>query len=68
MEEILTSMNQVAEGVRTSRSLFRLSKRHGVEMPITAEVYKVIYEGLEPRKAVRSLLDRPPKPELHGVT
>ena len=67
MEEILSSMNQVAEGVRTSKSLYRLSKKHRVEMPITAEVYKVIYENLAPKKAVRSLLDRPPKPELHGV-
>ncbi len=67
MEDILSSMNQVAEGVRTSKSLYRLATRHGVEMPITTEVYKVIHEGLEPKKAVRSLLDRPPKPELHGV-
>ncbi len=67
MDEILSSMNQVAEGVRTSKSLYRLSRKHGVEMPITEEVYKVVHQGLDPRKAVRSLLDRPPKPELHGV-
>ncbi len=67
MEEIRSSMNQVAEGIRTSKSLYRLSRRHNVEMPITAEVYKVVHKGLDPRKAVRSLLDRPPKPELHGV-
>ncbi len=67
MEEILVSMSQVAEGVRTSKSLYRLAKRHDVEMPITEEVYKVIHKGLDPRQAVRSLLDRPPKPELHGV-
>ncbi len=67
MDEILNSMTQVAEGVRTSRSLYSLSEKHGVEMPITAEVYKVIYKGVDPKDAVRSLLDRPPRPELYGV-
>ncbi len=67
MDQIMASMSQVAEGIRTSKSLYRLSKRHDVEMPITAEVYRVVHQGLDPRRAVRSLLDRPPKPELHGV-
>ena len=67
MEEILSSMKMVAEGVKTSMSLFMLSKRHDVEMPITHQVYKVIYEGLSPKDAVRALLERPQKYELYGV-
>ncbi len=67
MEEILSSMKMVAEGVKTSMSLFMLSKRHDVEMPITHHVYKVIYEGLSPKDAVRALLERPQKYELYGV-
>ena len=67
MEEILASMNMVAEGVKTSRSLYMLSRRHQVEMPIIEHVYRVIYEGMSPRDAVKGLLDRPQKYELHGV-
>ncbi len=67
MEEILASMNMVAEGVKTSKSLYMLAKRHQVEMPIIEHVYKVIYEGLSPRDAVKGLLDRPQKYELYGV-
>ncbi len=67
MEEILSSMKMVAEGVKTSKSIFNLSKKYQVDMPITAEVYKVIWEGKSPKDAVKTLLERPPKPELHGV-
>ncbi len=67
MEEILSSMKMVAEGVKTSMSLFMLSKKHDVEMPIIEQVYQVIHEGLSPKDAVRALLERPQKYELYGV-
>ncbi len=67
MDDILSSMSMVAEGVKTSKSLYELSKKHDVDMPITANVYKVIYEGLNPRQCVKALLERPLKHELHGV-
>ncbi len=67
MDEILSSMSMVAEGVKTSKSLYMLAKKHEVDMPITEHVYQVIYEGLSPRDAVRNLLERPQKYELYGV-
>ncbi|NPA95770.1 MAG: NAD(P)-dependent glycerol-3-phosphate dehydrogenase [Thermodesulfobacteria bacterium] len=67
MDEILDSMNMVAEGVKTSKSLYMLAQRHQVDMPIVEHVYKVIYEGMSPAEAVRGLLDRPQKYELYGV-
>ena len=48
----------VAEGVRTALSAHRLSARHGVEMPITAQVHALLYEGKPPADAVKDLLAR----------
>ncbi len=67
MDEILSSMSMVAEGVKTSKSLYMLARKNDVDMPITEHVYQVIYEGLSPRDAVRGLLERPQKYELYGV-
>ncbi len=67
IDSILSSMNMVAEGVRTSRALYRLSERYGEEMPITTQVYKVLYQSLEPKDAVQELLVRPLKQEFNGM-
>ena len=58
VEEALRGMGQVVEGITTTREVRRLAARHGVEMPITEQVYRVIYEGLAPPEAVRALLER----------
>jgi glycerol-3-phosphate dehydrogenase (NAD(P)+) len=62
---ILASMDMVAEGVFTTRSVHDKAARMGVEMPITAEVYRVLYEGKDPAAAVNDLMGRDPKSE-HG--
>ena len=64
LEQILSEMQQVAEGVRTTRSARALAERQGVEMPITREVYAVLFEGKSPRQAVSDLMQRAPRPEL----
>lgn len=58
LSDILGGMTMVAEGVKTARSTHHLAEREGVEMPITAEVYRVLYEGKAPGAAVESLLRR----------
>jgi len=63
LEQVLSEMKMVAEGVRTAKSAHRLAEREGVDMPITAEVYRALYEGKSPISAVESLLGRPPRPE-----
>jgi len=62
-EEITRSMRMVAEGVKTSRSAYELSLKMGVAMPITTEVYRILYEGRDPRDAVRELMLRDLKAE-----
>jgi len=56
--EILAGMSQVAEGVRTTRSAYELSRREGVEMPIVDAMYRVLYEDLAPLEAVVALMTR----------
>ena len=53
----------VVEGVATAKSAYDLSKKHKVEMPITTEVYRVLYENKDPKRAVHDLMTRAPKDE-----
>lgn len=64
--QILAGMNQVAEGVETTRAARRLAEGAGVEMPITGAVYGVLFEGLAPGEAVASLMTRAWRDELAG--
>lgn len=63
LDEITRSMRMVAEGVKTARSAYDLSEKMGVTMPITREVYRILYEGKDPRDAVRELMLRDLKAE-----
>lgn len=66
LDEILASMKMVAEGVRTTRAARALAEAHGVEMPIVEEVYNILFEGKNPKRATADLMLREPKPELWG--
>jgi len=63
LSEIIRKMKMVAEGVETVKSAFRLSKKLNVDMPITRQVYAVLYQGKSPKKAVTDLMTRPLKAE-----
>jgi glycerol-3-phosphate dehydrogenase (NAD(P)+) len=64
LEQIAASTQMVAEGVKTARAAWQLAQRHGVEVPITREVYGILYEGKSPKQAVRDLMTRDAKPEF----
>jgi glycerol-3-phosphate dehydrogenase (NAD(P)+) len=63
LEEILTGLGHVAEGVFTAAEVVGRSKKLGIEMPITQEVFAVIHKRKSPREAVLDLLDRSIKQE-----
>lgn len=63
LSEILTKMYDVAEGVPTAKAARELSKKMKIEMPITEEVYAVLYEDKDPFKAISSLMQRDLKNE-----
>lgn len=67
LDDILKEMKMVAEGVRTTRSAVALAKKYGVEMPITQEVYEILFHNKNPKKAVYDLMTRTPKPESKVV-
>ncbi|MGH7578344.1 MAG: NAD(P)H-dependent glycerol-3-phosphate dehydrogenase, partial [Longimicrobiales bacterium] len=66
LDEILASMNMVAEGVDTTRAALALARREGVEMPIVEEVHAVLFEGRTALDALDNLMTRDPKPEVWG--
>lgn len=63
LAEILAESRTVAEGVRTSKAAKELAERHGIEMPITAEMYGVLHQGESPRTALQRLMTRSLKAE-----
>lgn len=63
LQDIIKSLGHVAEGVTTAPEVLRLAERHGVDMPITQAVNRVLYEQLSPRRAVEELLHRNQKAE-----
>ena len=67
LDEILASTHSVAEGVSTTRAALKFAERYGVEMPITRQLSLVLFEGLDPHKAVPELMMRDPKHELQGM-
>ena len=63
LDRILGDMTAVAEGVQTTRAAYELARRHRVEMPITEQMFAILYEGRAPAEALRALMTRDPKPE-----
>ena len=63
-DQILKNLGHVAEGVYTTREVYKLSKKLGLDMPIVDAVYNIIYENSDINKTVSTLLARAPKFEI----
>jgi glycerol-3-phosphate dehydrogenase (NAD(P)+) len=63
LSDIIGSMRMVAEGVKTTHATVALARRHGVEMPITQQVYRILDGKISPRDAIRELMERTLKTE-----
>jgi glycerol-3-phosphate dehydrogenase (NAD(P)+) len=64
LKATLEGMVMVAEGVKTTKSAYDLCMKHKVEMPITQQVYRILYENLDPQRALQELMTREPKSEI----
>ena len=64
LDEALTSLHHVAEGVSTTVAARALGRRLGVEMPITEQMHQVLFEGKSPELAVADLMQREPQDEI----
>lgn len=63
LKQIEQEMNMVAEGVRTTKSIVALARKHGIEMPITEAVHAILFEDKKPLEAVSELMARAAKEE-----
>ncbi len=63
LDEIMSETKMVAEGISTSESAYCLGKKHNVEMPITEEIYKILFENKKPLDAIGDLMVRQSKRE-----
>jgi glycerol-3-phosphate dehydrogenase (NAD(P)+) len=67
LPDILAGIGQVAEGVPTTRALCDLAAGSGIELPLCAALYSVLFAGRPAREVIRELMLRPLKEELPGV-
>ena len=58
LNEIVTEMKMIAEGVKTTKSVYKLTKKYSVDMPIVDSTYKILYEEKPPKDAVMELMAR----------
>ena len=63
MAQAVKKVGQEAEGINSARELYRKSQTLNIEMPISEQVYRVLFEGHNPSAAVTALLEREPKAE-----
>ncbi|MGA2724814.1 MAG: NAD(P)H-dependent glycerol-3-phosphate dehydrogenase [Bryobacteraceae bacterium] len=63
LEEIVSSMKMVAEGIKTTNAVADLAKRHSVEMPICEQMLQMLQFGISPREAIQRLMERSLKGE-----
>ena len=67
LKEILAEMKMIAEGINTAKSVHQLIEKTGVEMPISEQVFQVLFSEKDPRKAIEDLMGRAPVPERHSL-
>lgn len=63
LAEAVAATGQTAEGVKSAQSVLELAARHGVDMPITEQVARVVHDGASPVSAMQTLMGRSPKAE-----
>ncbi|WP_416826746.1 NAD(P)H-dependent glycerol-3-phosphate dehydrogenase [Ectobacillus polymachus] len=67
LDEVLESMGMVVEGVRTTKAAHQLAQKMNVEMPITSELYEVLFHNKDVKEAVHSLMGRVRKHEMEAI-
>ncbi|KAI8894208.1 6-phosphogluconate dehydrogenase [Globomyces pollinis-pini] len=68
LDDIISSLGSVAEGVPTTKAAYELARKHNVDSPITDQVYAVLYENKPIDVAFKELMERDPSAELRGIS
>ena len=58
LNDILASMEMVAEGAETTRSIHDVAQKNNIDMPLCEQIYQVLFEDVSPRKAILELMGR----------
>ncbi|KRK90027.1 NAD(P)H-dependent glycerol-3-phosphate dehydrogenase [Lentilactobacillus sunkii] len=64
LDEVVKNMGMVIEGIATTRAAYELSKKRGVEMPITSAIYHVLYDGADIKETINQLMTREGRSEI----
>lgn len=67
LQEVLDHMGMVVEGIRTTEAAYALARQYDVQMPITDQLYHVLFENKEPKAAVEDLMGRVKRHEIEEV-
>ncbi|WP_252503450.1 NAD(P)H-dependent glycerol-3-phosphate dehydrogenase [Sporosarcina sp. Marseille-Q4943] len=67
LDDVVSGMGMVIEGVRTTKAAYQLSKRFDVSMPLTEALYSVLFDNVPPKEAVDQLMNRMKKQEIEDI-
>lgn len=67
IDQALNEMEMVAEGYKTVKAVYEVAQKHNLEMPITEQVYNILYNSKDPRQSVDDLMLRSKKHEIEAV-
>ena len=67
LEEVLDNMGMVVEGVRTTKAAYQLAAKYQVDMPITAALYNVLFNGSDVKESVDMLMNRDKRDEMEAL-
>ena len=67
LEEVISGMGMVIEGVRTTKAAHQLATQYDVSMPLTEALYSVLFEEVPPKEAVDQLMSRMKKQEVEEL-
>ncbi len=66
-EEAIEEIGMVVEGIKTTKSVYKLAERYNIDLPITKEIYKVLYENEDVKNSVPNLMERDKKHEMENI-
>lgn len=67
LDDVLSEMGMVVEGVRTVKAAYQIAEEQAVEMPITSGIYQILFENKNPKDAVTQLMTRDKREEMAGL-
>lgn len=67
LEQVLRDMGMVVEGIKTTRAAYEIAAKNQVEVPITEELYNILFKGLDPQKGVANLMERSKTHEVEEI-